>query len=43
MPVIWTERRYVRKPRKSPAGTAVCLREQNIFATPGVPAGVVAV
>ncbi len=40
-PVIWTERRYVRKPRKAPAGTAACLREQNVFATPGVPDGAV--
>ena len=41
VPVIWTERRYVRKPRKAPAGTAVCLREQSVFATPGVPDGAV--
>lgn len=41
VPVIWTERRYVRKPRKAPAGLAVCLREQNVFATPGVPDGAV--
>ena len=40
-PVIWTERRYVRKPRKAPAGTAACLREQSVFATPGVPDGAV--
>jgi hypothetical protein len=39
-PVIWTERRYVRRPRKSPAGTAVCLREQNLFVEPGVMGGV---
>jgi hypothetical protein len=40
VPVIWTERRYVRRPRKSPPGTAVCLQEQNLFVEPGVAAGV---
>lgn len=42
VPVVWTERRYVRKPRKAAAGTAVCLREQSLFAAPGVPRGAVA-
>ena len=41
VPVIWTERRHVRKPRKAPPGTAVCEREKTIFASPEVPAGVV--
>jgi predicted ribosome quality control (RQC) complex YloA/Tae2 family protein len=40
VPVIYTERRYVRKPRKAPPGMAVCLREKNIFVEPGIPAGV---
>ena len=39
VPVIWTERRYVRKPRKAPAGAAVCLREKSLFVEPGVPPG----
>lgn len=43
VPVIWTERRYVRKPRKAPPGTAVCLREKSLFVEPGVAAGVVAI
>lgn len=37
VPVIWTERRYVRKPRKAPPGTAVCLQERSLFVAPGVP------
>lgn len=40
VPVIWTERRYVRKPRKSAPGLAVCQREKTVFVEPGVPAGV---
>ncbi len=40
VPVIWTERRYVRRPRKAPPGTAVCLRDENFFVEPGVMAGV---
>ncbi|MEN8006419.1 MAG: NFACT RNA binding domain-containing protein [Candidatus Krumholzibacteriota bacterium] len=43
VPVIYTERKYVRKPRKSPPGTAVCLREKSIFVAPGLAAGVVGV
>ncbi len=42
VPVIWTERRYVRKPRKAPAGAATCLREKSVFVEPGVAPGVVA-
>lgn len=41
VPVVWTERRYVRKPRKAPPGTAVCQREQVLFVEPGVASGVV--
>jgi hypothetical protein len=40
VPVIWTERRYVRKPRKSLPGTAVCIQEKSLFVEPGVPEGV---
>jgi len=40
VPVIWTERRYVRRPRKALPGTAVCLREENLFVEPGVAPGV---
>jgi len=43
VPVIWTERRYVRRPRQAAPGTAVCLREQNLFVEPGVAAGVEAI
>ena len=40
VPVIFTERRFVRKPRKSPPGLASCLREKNIFVEPGIAPGV---
>ncbi|MCP4571598.1 MAG: DUF814 domain-containing protein [bacterium] len=40
VPVVWTERRYVRKPRKSAPGLAVCLREKSLFVEPGVAPGV---
>jgi predicted ribosome quality control (RQC) complex YloA/Tae2 family protein len=40
VPVIYTERRYVRKPRKAPPGTAVCLQEKSLFVEPGIPSGV---
>jgi hypothetical protein len=43
VPVIHTQQRYVRKPRKAPAGTAVCLREKSLFVTPGVAPGVVSI
>ena len=43
VPVIWTERRYVRRPRKSPAGMAVCLREQSLMVEPVVAPGVVTI
>lgn len=39
VPVIYTERRYVRKPRKSPPGMAACLQEKSIFVEPGIPPG----
>lgn len=43
VPVVYTEKRYVRKPRKAPAGTAVCLREKSLFVKPGVPPGAVSI
>jgi len=38
VPVNYTERRYVRKPRRSPAGTATCLRHKSLFVEPGLSA-----
>lgn len=43
VPVIHTERRYVRKPRKSPPGTAVTLRDKSLFVVPGLSSGVQAI
>lgn len=43
VPVVWTERRYVRKPRKAAPGTAVCLQEKSLFVEPGVGPDVVPV
>ena len=37
VPVIYTEKRYVRKPRKAKRGTAVCLRGKTIFVKPSLP------
>jgi predicted ribosome quality control (RQC) complex YloA/Tae2 family protein len=39
VPVIWTRKRYVRKPRKSKPGLATCTQEKTIFVQPGLPAG----
>ena len=39
VPVIVTEKRYVRKPRRSPPGMAACLREKTVMAAPRRPAG----
>jgi predicted ribosome quality control (RQC) complex YloA/Tae2 family protein len=36
-PVIYTEARYVRKPRKSPPGLATCTREKMVMAPPREP------
>ncbi len=36
-PVIYTLRKYVRKPRKTRAGTASCIREKSVMVEPGVP------
>ncbi len=43
VPVIWTERRFVRKPRKGAPGLAVCLRENSIMVKPGIGPDVVAI
>ncbi len=40
-PVIYTEKRYVRKPRKAAPGVAVCLREKVLMAEPRLPEGTV--
>ncbi|MCK4537947.1 MAG: DUF814 domain-containing protein [Candidatus Krumholzibacteria bacterium] len=37
VPVIYTEKRYVRKPRKSRPGTASCQREKTLFVSPVLP------
>jgi len=37
VPVIWTRKRYVRKPRRSPAGLAVCSHEKTLFVAPSLP------
>lgn len=37
VPVIYTEKRYVRRPRRSRPGTAVCEREKTIFVSPSLP------
>ena len=37
VPVTVTEKKYVRKPRKSPAGLAEVLRSKTVFARPTEP------
>jgi predicted ribosome quality control (RQC) complex YloA/Tae2 family protein len=37
VPVAYTEKRYVRRPRKSPVGTAMMMREKVLMVEPGVP------
>lgn len=39
VPVIYTERRFVRKPRGAPPGTVTCTREKTLFVDPGLPEG----
>ena len=39
VPVICTQRKYVRKPRKSPPGTVVVEREDVILVRPALPSG----
>lgn len=38
VPVIWTLKKYVRKPRRSPPGLAVCEREKTVMVKPKEPA-----
>ncbi len=37
VPVIYTLRKYVRKPRKAPPGLVVCSREKTLFVEPQLP------
>ncbi|MBM3317054.1 MAG: DUF814 domain-containing protein [Candidatus Eisenbacteria bacterium] len=37
VPVVYTEKRYVRKPRKGAPGLAVCLRESVTMVKPALP------
>ena len=37
VPVIWTRKKYVRKPRKSPPGMAACEREKMVMVKPVEP------
>lgn len=37
VPVIYTEKRYVRRPRKSKPGVALCDRSKTIFVEPRLP------
>lgn len=39
VPVIYAEKRYVRKPRGSRPGTASCLRSKTLLVTPRLPRG----
>ena len=36
VPVIYTEKRYVRKPRKGAPGLALCAFEKTLFVSPGI-------
>jgi len=40
VPVVYTRRKYVRKPRKTPPGTASYSREKSVMVKPGVMPGV---
>jgi predicted ribosome quality control (RQC) complex YloA/Tae2 family protein len=37
VPVVYAEKRHVRKPRKSKAGAALCSRGKTIFVKPSLP------
>jgi predicted ribosome quality control (RQC) complex YloA/Tae2 family protein len=37
VPVIYTERRHVRKPKGWPPGKVTCAREKTLFVDPGIP------
>ncbi len=38
VPVLWTRKRYVRKPRRAAPGLAQCTHEKTLFVRPGLPA-----
>lgn len=38
VPVIYTQKKYVRKPRKAPPGLVVCEREKSVMVRPAEPA-----
>jgi len=38
-PVLYTEKRHVRKPRKGAPGLAICTREKVVMVEPRLPAG----
>jgi len=37
VPVIYTEKRHVRRPRKSKSGAALCTHEKTVFVRPAIP------
>jgi predicted ribosome quality control (RQC) complex YloA/Tae2 family protein len=37
VPVVWTRKRYVRKPRGGAPGLAVCSHEKTLFVRPALP------
>jgi hypothetical protein len=39
VPVIWTRKRWVRKPRGGKPGLATCTHEKTVFVRPGLPRG----
>jgi predicted ribosome quality control (RQC) complex YloA/Tae2 family protein len=41
VPVVYTLRKHVRKPRRSPPGLAACTHEKSLMVPPGVMPGVV--
>jgi predicted ribosome quality control (RQC) complex YloA/Tae2 family protein len=39
VPVIFTERKFVSKPRRGKPGQAICTREKELLVRPGIPKG----
>lgn len=39
VPVLWTRKRYVRKPRGAKPGLAACTHEKTVFVRPELPGG----
>ena len=37
VPVIFTQKKYVRRPRKAPPGLAICEREKTVMVKPVEP------